>query len=728
MRRMKDSLGPLFKIVSRRKSTRLRVLLASTTIVVGSACTLASPYMVRLIVDKVLLGSGSIQELVRFTSLLLLLAIVGSVTASIGQRLAASVSARILHDTRVAFFTAALRIPLSKHDGFGRSDLLSRLTSDTGTLCNFLSNSSVQFFPSIIQIICTFAIIVWMDWRLAMLVLVPSALSQLLATKFYRRIPYAFDRLQRMQSVLTTRSNALLSNIKLLKTSSREDCEDQRFANVSEELKRASERAGFTLANTAPYIQLIQNSGTYIVWIIGGMLVLKGQISLGTLMAFLSYLMMLQNPLGALLVYMRQGIASASAAANRLVEVIGTSPEKSGDSSFPRDPEVDISGIRFGYKADIPVINGVDLTIQPGQCVALIGPSGAGKTTLAMLMLKLYEVWTGTVRYEGISIDRIKLNDLRSSIGFVPQDVILLNGTLAENIAFSPKEPSPEQIIEASIQADALDFILCCPDAFDTVVGERGMSLSGGQIQRIGIARAIVTNPSLLILDEATSNVDIESAIRIRAAFRLLSRNRTTLLISHKLADLAFADSVAFMEDGKISAFGTLECVSTSIPFLQKLLSLEGGFGTLEKVRTMISAHLARQEQLPDLNERTIIDLTHHVAIDAFPLSRPGEFVYLRNRQGCFSRLESDSQDMDSYRSKLTVPIEVTDLIKLQSDGRLVAMASEDRLLIPLGQIGGSAVYVGSLVMITGTNELRYIVRNTCSLSKKAHRILEQLL
>jgi ATP-binding cassette subfamily B protein len=372
--------------------------------------------------------------------------------------------------------------------------------------------------------------------------------------------------------------NDSLSGMRVIKAFGQEGEESNKFNRKS----AAFRDAGIDLENKwsiySPTLQLLIMSGTVLVWFVGGKLVVGGKMTLGDVVAYSGYLMMFYRPI-FILNRMVQQITSSISAAERVFDVIDTEPLVQDSPTAVPMPAIQ-GGIEFrhatfGYDQFKPVVKDFNVTIQPNEIIGLIGKSGAGKSTFINLVCRLYDVNKGAILVDGIDLREIKYHDLRSQIGVVLQETFLFNGTIFENIAYAKPEASFEEVIDAAIAAHAHEFILKKPDGYDTEVGERGNRLSGGEKQRISIARAILRDPRILILDEATSSLDTETEKKIQEALRNLTKGRTTIAIAHRLSTLRNCSRLLVIEEGKLVEAGTHEELMEKQGVFYNLVSLQ---------------------------------------------------------------------------------------------------------------------------------------------------------
>jgi ATP-binding cassette subfamily B protein len=399
-----------------------------------------------------------------------------------------------------------------------------------------------------------------MNWKLALLVLIPAPLITLVGMGFWRFVRTLMHRVWQRWGRLNAILNESLSGLRVVRAFAQEQREISRFTQRSSELIGSVITVERTWAMLFATISLFTAMGTLLVWYVGGRQVLGETMTLGTLMAFLFYLGMFYAPLQSLS-WLINWASRSLTAAERLFEILDTPPETDEPDAIPMpriEGKVEFRNVVFGYEKHRPVLKGISFVVEPGEMVGLVGHSGAGKTTTINLLCRFYDVDEGEILIDGIDIRKIRRSDLRRQIGLVPQDTFLFSGTIAENIAFAKPDATKEEIIRAAKIANAHDFIVTQkPDSYDTQVGERGQALSSGERQRIAIARALLPDPRIIILDEATSQVDVETERQIQEAIERLVKGRTTFAIAHRLATLRSANKLIVLKEGQIAEIGT---------------------------------------------------------------------------------------------------------------------------------------------------------------------------
>ena len=541
---------------------------------------LVVPRVIQLTINNALLG-GRPGLLVTYGLALLGVAAV-RFAVGVGRRLASGkVSLAIEYDLRNRMWAHLLRQPFAYFDRWPTGQLMSRAMSDIQNVRMFLGYGLVFFVTNIAMMAAIAVILVIMDWRLALLSLTFLPFLLLVTLRFSRRLnPILKDVQQRIADVTATAEENVVGS-RIVRIFAREDDELARFSDRSYRVFEASVAAARTRAVYIPLIAFIPNLAVAFLLYYGGRQVVDGGLSLGALVAFYSYLMMLVSP--ARVIGWLTGLAQrAIASGERVYEILdaplemhekpdarplrgagpakgtASAPETGADLSSSPLGAVDFDGVWFSY-GDRPVLRGVTLSLPAGRTVALVGHTGCGKTTLTNLVPRFYDPSEGSVRVDGQDVRDLQLADLRRHIGVVTQDPFLFSTSIAENIRFGKPDASEEEVRAAARTAQADDFIEALPDAYETVVGERGFTLSGGQRQRIAIARALVMDPRILILDDATSSVDAETESRIRTALREVMRGRTTFIIAHRPSTISLAEEVVVLDRGRIEEQGSHE-------------------------------------------------------------------------------------------------------------------------------------------------------------------------
>ena len=569
--RLLPERGGICPACIRKIDTLLRLLsylrpyakMAIALVVLTLASTLldlAPPLIIRRIIDDVLIQRGEIGLLFLFAGALLGINMLAW-CAGVGRRwLNNSVGCRAAADLRMDLYRALQFLPLRFHEKRKVGSLVSRMTNDAELVEDYLSfdlpfilSNSLLFFGILLLLFV-------MNWRLACFVVLPIPVIVLAGSLLWRRLEGTWRRWSVRWSRLSSHLNESIKGIRVVKAFTREDHEARRFDSRNLLVMQASIAAERTWLVFFLVSNFVMSFGLFLVWYFGGLQIIRQELTLGALTAFIAYLWMVYQPLrwfGDFYSFMVRAFAGAE----RIFEVIDALPEpfKNPDAAPLAEMrgKVVFADVAFGYDPGKPVLQGINFEVEAGEMIGLVGPSGAGKSTLINLVCRFYDITRGSIRVDDRDLRDIRLEDLRGSIGMVAQQTLLFSGTVAMNIAYGRPNASTAEIIEAARAANAHEFIIRLPDGYDYQVGENGNKFSGGEKQRIAIARAILQNPRILILDEATSSLDTATEHRIQEAIAHLVKGRTTFAIAHRLSTLRSADRLFVLDRGKIVETGT---------------------------------------------------------------------------------------------------------------------------------------------------------------------------
>ena len=482
---------------------------------------------------------------------------------------------------RERLFSHVLNLHVGYHDKAQTGQLMSRASSDLMQIQGFIVMIPITL-SNVIQIIAVTAILFITDPILAIVALIPLPFVNLSARRFSHRIHPASIAVQAEQAQLANVVEESISGVRVVKGFGAEQVQFEKLEKEADDILRESMKAARIRSSFMPAIDVLPALGLVAVLGVGGHRVLNGQLTIGDLVAFNVYLTLLIWPLRNIGMIVALG-QRAAAALVRINEVMSTQSEIT-DPAQPKtlptqttDPvgAVKFDKVVFGYNPDFPVLRNFSMEIRGGESIAIVGATGSGKSTVTRLLLRFYDTQSGHVFLDGIDVRKLKLSDLRKHIGVVFEDTVLFNDSVRNNIAFANPHAGVEEIERAAKLSGAHDFVLRLPNDYETVIGERGFSLSGGQRQRIAIARAIVANPRVLVLDDATSAVDPSKEGEIRDAMKTVMSGRTTIVIAHRPGTIALADRVILLDEGKVAAIGTHdELVATNVRYREVLASM----------------------------------------------------------------------------------------------------------------------------------------------------------
>lgn len=565
----------LWRLLAVAKPYRKWTLLALGITLLQAGMTTVPPLLQKTLVDRILVPKGApllhlsrLQGLMVWFVVTALLVVAMEMIGMVRIRILAVVGTNVARDLRHSVYAHLQALSLRYFGKRRTGSLITRVTSDTDRLWDFIVFGSVSMIRDGLVIIFIAGVMFWLNWRLAIVALTPIPI--LAVVTYYRsiRMHRIFGRLWTYWSRMSAVVGDALPGIRVVKAFANERREISRFDERSNEYTLKEQEVNRVWTGLQPVVGITQQLGVALVWLIGGYLIIRQSpaqdaaglgTTFGTMLAFTSYLHRFYQPIMELANSNRM-ITRAATSAQRVFEVLDTQPEiysRHGAVTAKKvDGRVEFKQVSFSYEGAQPALREVSMVAEPGEMIGLCGPSGAGKSTFVNLICRFFDVTDGQILIDGVDVRDYDVQWLRRQIGVVLQEPYLFHGTVADNIRYGNPDATEEQVIAAAKAANAHDFIVGSPDGYDTMVGERGQSLSGGERQRISIARAILHNPRILILDEATSSVDSETEKQIQQALDHLVQGRTTFAIAHRLSTLQAADRLIVLENGKIAEQG----------------------------------------------------------------------------------------------------------------------------------------------------------------------------
>ncbi len=575
-----------------------KALTIALVAVLGEALTdILEPWPIKIVVDNIqrsgklpgrlagiitgLFGQDHYAVLNFAVAAVALIAIAGAVSSYFEKYLTTSVSQWVGHDLRRTLYHHIQRLSLAEHDETRTGDLITRVTSDIEAVQDFINSALLGILVNVMTLAGMIGVMFYLDWRFTLIALSVSPVLFLVVYSFTRRIKKASRAVRKKESELLSLVEEVLTSIRVVKAFAREDYEQKRFESESLENVEAGLQARSIKAKLAPVVEVIVAIGTCLVLWYGARLALADRLTTGTLIVFLLYLGKMYKPMRDLS-KMTDTVSKSMVGYERIQEVLEIESRVKDEPGARQAPkfigQIEFAQVSFNYGGDKEkqVLRDISFKIEAGQVAALVGPSGTGKTTLVSLIPRFYDPVSGHVGIDGTDIRRYRLKSLRDQISFVLQDTLLFRATIWENIAYGKPGASPKEIKRAAELANAQEFIEEMPDGYDTMVGERGITLSGGQRQRIAIARAVIRNTPILILDEPTVGLDAASEQSVIEALDKLMKGRTSVVIAHHLDTIRHADIIFVIKDCELAEQGTHEA----------LLAKNGVYAELYKIQT----------------------------------------------------------------------------------------------------------------------------------------------
>ena len=548
-----------FRILSYIKPYLPRLIAAAICTVLAAAGNLYVPWIIKDVIDSVLAEKNAEMLNIIAAGIIIIFFIRG--VCFYGQNyLMSYVGERVIIDIRSAVYEKLQRLSVSFYDKNKTGTIMSYVTNDVSALQAAMVQNTIDMITEGSVLIGSITAMVYLDWKLTLFTFCTFPFVLWLMDFFGKRIRKSGRRIQECTADITSILQETVSSARVIKSFVREDYEIERFCNQNFANFRANMKNAQLMALLTPVIEFVAAIGvTAIIWY-GGHGVINGDLTAGSLVAFLVYAVNISNPVKRL-TRVVGSIQKALAAAQRVFDVLDMKEEIAeipGAKALPQiEGSVEFKDVSFAYDKGEPVLKDVSFKAEPGEVIAIVGPSGAGKSTIANLLPRFYDTTSGSISIDGNNIAEVKVDSLREQVGIVPQETVLFNGSLYDNILYGRLEATREEVEAAAKAANAHNFIMEFPNGYETMLGDRGLNLSGGQRQRIAIARAILKNPRVLVLDEATSALDTESERIVQEALDRLMVGRTSFVIAHRLSTIKNADKILVLQRGRIVETGT---------------------------------------------------------------------------------------------------------------------------------------------------------------------------
>ncbi len=537
---------------------RWRITIAMTLQLFVISSTLVAPLVTKSIINNVILN----QMLNRLGPLCLgligLVLVRGACNYGRGILLE-DVSQNVVFDLRTGLYRHMQELPYQFYDKHRIGEIMSRMTGDIEGIRNLIAGGLVTIFNNLLNFAGALVFLTFQSWQLMLALLIFAPVLAVTAWQFRKRIHPAFVNIREQNAVLNTRTQENLAGMRVVKAFAREPYEFAEFEKDNRKLLKLNLKATWIWSDFVPLMELLSGICTPVMLIVGAYLTLKGHMDIATLITVNGYVWLITNPMRQLS-NMVNMFTNAVTSAEKLFYYVdfGAAIREKPDAIQPAQyaGKVEFDHVSFAY-GDAEVLHDITFTAEPGQTIAVMGATGAGKSTLILLMGRYYDVSRGSVKIDGIDVRDQKIKPLRTRIAYVPQETFLFSDTLADNIRFGTPRAEMDRVSEAADVAQATEFVDAMPEGYETVVGERGMGLSGGQKQRTAIARAVLTNPSILVMDDSTSAVDMETEYVIQQKLKSVLAGRTTFIIAHRISSVKNADLILVLDNGAVAERGT---------------------------------------------------------------------------------------------------------------------------------------------------------------------------
>ena len=581
-----------------------RALVGGALAVTGETiANLLEPWPLKVVLDHVLksqppkgwlnqlilliAGTDKLKVLTFAAVAVLVIAAFGAICSYAEKRVTTTVGEWVAHDLRSTLYSHIQRLSLAFHDQKRTGDLISRVTSDIDAIQSFVASGLLGALISSLTLIGMIGVMLYLNWQFTLIALSVAPVLFVVVYSYTRRIKKAARAARKKEGEIVSVIEEVFSSMRVVKAFAREDYEQHRLEEQSLESVELALRARSLKAKLSPLVEIIVAFGTCLVLWFGARMVLAGSLPEGSLIVFVWYLGKMYKPMQELS-KMTDTFSKAAVGYERIKEVLETDGQVKDLPNARRAPRlkgrIEFQDVTFAYESEHPVISHVNLSIQPGQTVALVGPTGAGKTTVISLIPRFYDPTAGTIMIDGQDVRKFTQKSLRQQISFVLQETVLFHGPVWHNIAYGKPNATRAEILRAAELANAHEFIEKMPEGYDTLIGERGVTLSGGQRQRIAIARAVIRDTPILILDEPSSGLDAASEKLVFEALDRLMENRTAIVIAHRLSTIRRADVIYVVNDGRIVESGNHEDLLRAGGLYAELYELQ--FGGAESPQT----------------------------------------------------------------------------------------------------------------------------------------------
>lgn len=556
----KSRASTLLRLIKRIGPYKKYFISALICTILSQMIWVCMPYMDRMLIDKYVTPKlDDVSGIAYLGITVLLLLLTAGTFDFFNMKNSFRVALNLGRDLRQEVFAKSQQLSMSSISHRTAGELINRVSGDAAKLEDFITANGKDAVVKVLSLIIICVLLFAMDWRLALMTVLPVPVVFIIVKKLFGMMQVSYTKVWKFSTKHSETLHDILNGIRVVKSYGSEAKEISRYEDCSSQWAKACVRAETMWYLTMPFSYFILTIGNYFVLYFGGGMILDHQMTLGQLIQFTTYVSMLYEPINWLIQIPRT-LADASVSAGKVFEILDERSDVS-DISEPIDldikGDIDFDDVYFGYKSYDPVLKGISCSIKQGEMIGIVGHSGVGKSTMINLIMRLYDCTQGEIRIDGVPIKNISQHTLRTQVGVVLQETFLFDGSVLDNIAYAKPQAKFEDIVRAAKIANAHDFIVKLPDGYNTRVGNKGFQLSGGERQRIAIARAILHDPKIIILDEATASLDTQTEKQIQQALGNLTKGRTTIAIAHRLSTLSNADRLIVLDKGKLAEFGT---------------------------------------------------------------------------------------------------------------------------------------------------------------------------